>query len=149
MPFLEPGTAELHAETLQRIRALKDKQPELEEILNSGAFRYVFFTYIHQFDLSPTPRLCEFIRHWLREQSVALKPTAELRKYAHIKPGGYTDDTPVGACGPTLRWFASNKCPMLEEVNAFEATLLSYPGGRENDEPLFSTLDEIKGMLQR
>jgi hypothetical protein len=37
---------------------------------------------------------------------------------------------------------------MLDEVNAFEATLLSYRRGREN-EPFFSALDEIKSMLPK
>jgi len=149
MPFLEINTSELHNEAAQRIRDLPDRQAQLERIFKGPSFRYCFFTHIYQFDLSPSPSLCEFIRRWLKEQSIALKPTEEQRRYRDLKPGGYTDDTPMIACVPTLRWFASNKCPMFEELNAFEATLLSYPGGRENDEPLFSALDEIKRTLQR
>lgn len=149
MPYLDYNTPELHSDAAQRIRALKNRQAEMEEILNAGAFRFAFFTHIHELDLSPTPSLCEFIRRWLREQSDALKPTPEKRKYRDVNPGGYTDPTPVGACAPTLRWFAGNKCPMLDELNAFEATMLSYPGGRNNDKPLFDALDEIERMLRQ
>ena len=148
MPYLDADSPELRNGAFQRIRAVKNKQSEIEQILQSGRYSYRFFTYVSQFELSPTPSLCESMRKWLREQSIGLKPTSSMQKYSPIAPGGPNDNTPLAACLPTIRWFAINKCPMLDEVNAFKATLRMYRRGNEN-EPFFSALDEIGSMLEK
>jgi hypothetical protein len=148
MTYLDSDSLELQNDAFQRIRALKNRQPEVERILESGSYSYRFFTRVSQFELSLTPSLCESMRKWLTEQSIALKPTSSMQKYSPIAPGGSNDNTPLAACLPTLRWFANNQCPMLDEVNAFEATLRSYRRGREN-EPFFSALDEIESLLPK
>ncbi len=100
---------------------------------------YSAFGWLDQFELSPTPALCECVRKWLREQAAMLKPTAKQSSYRDIVFSRYLG---------TLRWFASKRCPMLDELSACEAALLSYPGGKANDPGLFDSLDEIKRMPQ-
>jgi hypothetical protein len=137
LPFL--NYSETREETIAKIRSLKHKESDFEQLMNSGD--YTVFDWLYQFELSPTPGLCEGARRWLREKSIALKPAPENASYRDIAPIN------KGRL-QTLTSFASQKCPMLEEVKALEATLLSYPGGKDNDPRLFDRLDKIKGMLQ-
>jgi hypothetical protein len=145
--YLDSGSSELQNDTVQRIRGLHHKQSEVEKAL-LGNYSYRFFTHLYQFELSPTPALCESARQWLIEKSIALKPGSGWDKFQPILPGGPSDKTPVAACLPTLRWFAANQCPMLDELTAFETTLRAYRRGGEN-EPFFHELEEIKLRLAK
>jgi hypothetical protein len=147
MEYLDSDSLELQNDAVQRVRGLHNKQSEVEKALQ-GNYSYRFFTHLYQFELSPTPGLCESARRWLSAQSIALRPESGWGKYEPILPGGPSDKTPLAACLPTLRWLAGNRCPMLDELNAFEITLRAYRRGSEN-EPFFHELDEIKLMLPK
>jgi hypothetical protein len=147
MEYLDSDSIELQKDAVQRVRTLQNKQSEVEEALQ-GNYSYRFFTQLYRFELSATPGLCASARRWLTEKSIALRPGSGWGKFEPILPGGPADKTPLSACLPTLRWFAVNKCPMLDELNAFETTLRAYRRGSEN-EPFFHELDEIKLMLPK
>ncbi len=138
LPFL--NYSETREETIRSIRSLKHKESDFELLMNGGD--YTVFDWLYQFELAPTPGLCQCARRWLREKSIALKPAQEKASYRDMAPinNGHLQ---------TLTSFASQKCPMLEELKALEVTLLSCPGGRGNDPRVFDRLDKIKGMLQQ
>jgi hypothetical protein len=147
MEYLDCDSIEVQNDAVQRVRGLHNKQSEVEKALQ-GNYSYGFFTHLYQFELSPTPVLCESARRWLTEKSIALRPESGWGKYAPIRPGGPADKTPLAACLPTLRWLAGNRCPLLDELNTLEITLRAYRRGSEN-EPFFHELDEIKLMLPK
>jgi hypothetical protein len=136
LPFL--SDSETRDAALQKIRALTHKESDIEQMMQHGD--YTAFGWLDQFELSPTPALCECVRTWLRTQTVSLKRTPTQSSYRDIM---FTS----GELG-TLQWFAGRRCPMLDELSAFEAALVAYPDPSESDKILLERLDSIKRRLR-
>jgi hypothetical protein len=140
MEFLDTDRG-FYAETIRRIKALDHKQSDIERMLNTGD--YSGFGALWQLDLAPTSILCDGVRKFLRDQAVALQPTPSRRRYypeVRVVADSYES---------TLRWFGRNGCPMLDELNAFEATLLAYPDTEKEGVLFLAAIREIKGELKK
>ena len=133
MQFLDVSYG-LHDEAARGIKGLAHKQAGIEQMLNSGDS--TGFESLWEFDLSPTPELCEGVRKFLREQSIAVKPGPAHRRYRDI-------EVAVNSYEYTLRWFAKQGCPMRDELDALATALRGYPDVRAG--ALFlAALDEMR-----
>jgi hypothetical protein len=128
----------LYDEALKRIRALDHKQSDIERMLNSGD--YLGFEALWNLELTPTPALFEGVRKFLRDQTTGLKPTPKRRRY-------YPELAIIANPWQTsLQWFAKNGCPMLDELNAFEATLRCYPDSEKEAALFLGAIREMKNL---
>lgn len=133
MQFLDVSFG-VHDETVRRIKALPHKQQEIEQMLNQGD--YTGFESYWEFELTPTPQLCQGIDKFLNDQAISLKPSPTHRRFRDI-------EIQVNSYEYTLRWFAKNGCHLRQGIDALKATLLAYPDAKQGS--LFlSALDEIR-----
>jgi hypothetical protein len=136
LPFL--GYYETQEKAMQRIRASSHKEADFEQMMKSGD--YSAFFRLYEFALSPTRGLCECARQWLREQ-IAVPATGE-----NFVPADVAHHSPYTS---TLQWIADGKCPMLDEINQYEALLRTYPDSNEDFlKGTFVALDQIKRTLR-
>jgi hypothetical protein len=133
LPFLNYQETSYYA--LKRIVESHSKEAYFEEMMKSGD--YSSFYQLYTFQLAPTPGLCECVREWLTTQA-----SSGGRLTQKNSTGGLI---PINSYLYTLQWFASRKCPMLEEVKQYEATLRSHP---DTSKWTLEMLDDIKSKLQ-
>ena len=117
MQFLDASYG-LHDEAARGIKGLAHKQTDIEHMLNSGD--YTGFESLWEFDLLPTPELCEGVRKFLRDQSIALKPGPAHPSFRDI-------EAVANSYEYTVRWFVKQGCPMRDELDALAMALRGYP----------------------
>jgi hypothetical protein len=119
VPFLATRNATKRADVLDRIRALDRRQSDAELMLDRGDFP---LTYLGQFDLTPTPVLCDKGRGLLRRQVEPLVLTIPNSKpYAEIA-------APVADAATAMEWLVGYDCSCDAESLAWESMAKAYQG---------------------
>jgi len=116
-PFLTTPNNFARDDVLKGIRRLDRRQSDAEAMLDRGDFPLAF---LGQFDLDPTPALCDKARNLLRRQVEPL-----VLKTANSRP--YTDVAiPVADAVAAMRWLVGYGCSCDTQARAWETMANGY-----------------------
>ena len=116
-PLLATRSEVRRNDVLERIRKLDRRQADAETMLDRGDFP---LRYLGQFELTPTPAICEKVRALLRNrvERLVLK-NGETRPYAAIRE-------PVADAVAAMKWLVGYDCSCDAESLAWETVANTY-----------------------
>jgi hypothetical protein len=118
-PFLNSDVYLIEQAAREKIRTLPSRQRDSEAMLDRDEFA---FGQLSQFDLDPTPTLCEKARASLTRRAAALTlARGQTPNFSQI-----ADE--VGAAHEAMNWLVGFDCPCEQESLAWEALARAYGG---------------------
>jgi hypothetical protein len=116
-PFLNSEVYLVSQASRETIRNLPRRQADAETMLDRDEFP---LGQLSQFDLDPTPALCEKARASLTRRAATLKPAqGQTLNYSQIA-------NEVGAAHEAMNWLVGFACPCDQEALAWEALARAY-----------------------
>ncbi len=119
-------------EALEALRRIDRRQSDIEDMLPYGILRAMML--VPEFDLKPTPQLCEAAKAFLRKH-------AANRRSTDASP--YDDAGDTDKILPALKWLKSNRCDCSAEIGAVQDAIKSY-GDSPDRKRALAALDAVK-----